>query len=167
MGAESLSQPAVPALVKGSNFAKGGGGKKEGADADTIAAAVTKITTQRKTADAVAGPHTPESFSPLVQRKEEHPKGATKDGGMAIGPYKPMQLKAVGTSATVQRYEPAHEKQLPHEAGQVQQKQVSGSPALQAKGIAINDDAGLEKEADEMGSKAAQMKTIGNLQPSS
>jgi hypothetical protein len=49
------------------------------------------------------------------------------------------------------------EKHLPHEAWHVvQQKQGRVKPTLQMKGaVNINDDAGLEKEADVMGAKAA------------
>jgi len=51
------------------------------------------------------------------------------------------------------------EKHLPHEAWHVvQQKQGRVQPTMQSKGISINDDAGLEKEADMMGSKALQVK---------
>lgn len=48
------------------------------------------------------------------------------------------------------------EKYLPHEAWHVvQQKQGRVQPTMQMKGkIKVNDDAGLEKEADVMGSKA-------------
>ncbi len=43
---------------------------------------------------------------------------------------------------------PGQEKHLPHEAWHVvQQKQGRVKPTLQLKGIAVNDDAGLEKEA--------------------
>ncbi|MES2555440.1 MAG: DUF4157 domain-containing protein [Bacteroidota bacterium] len=52
------------------------------------------------------------------------------------------------------------EKHLPHEAWHVvQQKQGRVKPTMQLKGkVAINDDAGLEKEADEMGNLALQRK---------
>src|SRR5690606_9410060 len=48
------------------------------------------------------------------------------------------------------------EKHLPHEAWHVvQQKQGRVQPTVQAKdNLPINDDEGLEKEADEMGEKA-------------
>jgi hypothetical protein len=51
------------------------------------------------------------------------------------------------------------EKHLPHEAWHiVQQKQGRVKPTLQMKGkVSINDDAGLEKEADVMGSRATQL----------
>ncbi|WP_157965988.1 eCIS core domain-containing protein [Cognataquiflexum aquatile] len=52
------------------------------------------------------------------------------------------------------------EKHLPHEAWHVvQQKQGRVKPTLQMKqGVNLNDDAGLEKEADVIGAKALQMK---------
>jgi hypothetical protein len=44
---------------------------------------------------------------------------------------------------------PGQEQHLPHEAWHVvQQKQGRVKPTLQLKGVAINDDAGLEREAD-------------------
>jgi hypothetical protein len=54
------------------------------------------------------------------------------------------------------------EKHLPHEAWHVvQQKQGRVKPTLQMKGkVNINDDAGLEKEADVMGEKAMQTKAF-------
>lgn len=58
---------------------------------------------------------------------------------------------------------PGQEKHLPHEAWHVvQQKQGRVKPTVQMKGnIKINDDKGLEKEADTMGQKAAR----GNFIP--
>jgi hypothetical protein len=51
---------------------------------------------------------------------------------------------------------PGQEKHLPHEAWHVvQQAQGRVKPTMQLKaGVPVNDDAGLEKEADEMGAKA-------------
>ncbi|WP_430406303.1 DNA/RNA non-specific endonuclease [Fluviicola sp.] len=56
---------------------------------------------------------------------------------------------------------PGQEKHLPHEAWHVvQQKQGRVQPTKQLKGTTnINDDAGLEKEADVMGAKAMQLKS--------
>lgn len=58
---------------------------------------------------------------------------------------------------------PGQEQHLPHEAWHVvQQKQGRVKPTVQLKGkVAVNDDAGLEREADEMGAKALQMKSEG------
>ncbi len=57
---------------------------------------------------------------------------------------------------------PGQEKHLAHEAWHVvQQKQGRVKPTMQMKGtVPVNDDAGLEKEADVMGSKAQQSQTI-------
>ncbi|MDR7211102.1 DUF4157 domain-containing protein [Flavobacterium piscis] len=57
------------------------------------------------------------------------------------------------------------EKHLPHEAWHVvQQKQGRVKPTLQMKGkVNINDDAGLEKEADMMGERAIQMMVYQNV----
>lgn len=55
---------------------------------------------------------------------------------------------------------PGQEQHLPHEAWHVvQQAQGRVKPTTQLKGIGVNDDAGLEAEADVMGAKAAQFKT--------
>jgi hypothetical protein len=54
---------------------------------------------------------------------------------------------------------PDEEENLPHEAWHVvQQRQGRVRATFQAKGAAINDDQQLEKEADVMGAKAAQIK---------
>ena len=74
---------------------------------------------------------------------------------------KPKQLQAhafaQGTDIHVAS---GQEKHLPHEAWHVaQQKQGRVKPTLQMKGnVPVNDDAGLEKEADVMGAKAVQLK---------
>lgn len=73
---------------------------------------------------------------------------------------KPAQLQAhayaEGSNIHVS---PGQEKHVAHEAWHVvQQKQGRVQPTMQLKGAAINDDAGLEREADVMGAKALQMK---------
>ena len=70
---------------------------------------------------------------------------------------KPVQLQAHAyAQGTDIHVAPGQEKQLPHEAWHVvQQKQGRVKPTRQLKGQQpINDDAGLEKEADVMGQKA-------------
>ncbi|MEQ9405973.1 MAG: DUF4157 domain-containing protein [Cyclobacteriaceae bacterium] len=54
------------------------------------------------------------------------------------------------------------EKHLPHEAWHVvQQKQGRVKPTMQLKSsVPVNDDPGLEKEADVMGEKALQLKAV-------
>ncbi|WP_417910159.1 DUF4157 domain-containing protein [Candidatus Electronema sp. PJ] len=75
---------------------------------------------------------------------------------------KPAQLNAYAyTQGTAIHVAPGQEKHLPHEAWHVvQQKQGRVQPTMQmAGGVAVNDDKGLEKEADGMGREALQMKT--------
>ncbi|BDD05584.1 eCIS core domain-containing protein [Aureibacter tunicatorum] len=70
---------------------------------------------------------------------------------------KPAQLQAHAfAQGTDIHIASGQEKHLPHEAWHVvQQKQGRVKPTMQMKGkVNINDDAGLEKEADEMGAKA-------------
>jgi hypothetical protein len=73
---------------------------------------------------------------------------------------KPAQLQALAyTQGTEIHVGPGQERHLPHEAWHVvQQKQGRVMPTMQAKGVVINDDGGLEREADLMGKKATQMK---------
>jgi hypothetical protein len=69
----------------------------------------------------------------------------------------PAQLGALAyAQGTDIHVAPGQEQHLPHEAWHVvQQKQGRVQPTMQMKeGVPVNDDAGLEKEADEMGSKA-------------
>jgi hypothetical protein len=73
---------------------------------------------------------------------------------------KPAQLNAL---AFTQGHEievgPDQERYLPHEAWHVvQQAQGRVKPTMQMKdGVPVNDDAGLEREADAMGTKAAEV----------
>jgi hypothetical protein len=75
---------------------------------------------------------------------------------------KPAQLQAHAyAQGTDIHLGPGQEQHLPHEAWHVvQQKQGRVKPTMQLKGeVSVNDDAGLEKEADVMGEKALQMKS--------
>ena len=76
---------------------------------------------------------------------------------------KPAQLNAHAyAQGTDIHLASGQEKHLPHEAWHVvQQKQGRVKPTMQMKGkVNINDDKGLEREADVMGEKAAN--TVGN-----
>lgn len=68
---------------------------------------------------------------------------------------KPAQLQALAyTQGTEIHVASGQEKHLPHEAWHVvQQMQGRVKPTLQMKGVQINDDEGLEREADVMGDK--------------
>jgi hypothetical protein len=71
---------------------------------------------------------------------------------------KPMQLNAHAFAQGTHIHVAAgQEKHLPHEAWHVvQQKQGRVQPTLQLKGEEVNDDEGLEREADVMGAQALQ-----------
>ncbi|NQE46899.1 eCIS core domain-containing protein [Herbaspirillum rubrisubalbicans] len=64
---------------------------------------------------------------------------------------------------------PGQEKHLPHEAWHVvQQAQGRVRPTMQMKaGLPVNDDAGLEHEADVMGARAVQLSAAENVSPAS
>ncbi len=73
---------------------------------------------------------------------------------------KPAQLNALAyAQASEIHLAPGQEKHLPHEAWHVvQQKQGRVRPTMQMKGVAINDNLGLEYEATQMSEKALQGK---------
>lgn len=75
---------------------------------------------------------------------------------------KPAQLNALAyTQGTNIHVAPGQEKHLPHEAWHVvQQKQGRVQPTVQLQGVNVNDNEGLEKEADVMGTKAVQFKKM-------
>jgi hypothetical protein len=81
---------------------------------------------------------------------------------------KPAQLQAHAyAQGTDIHLGPGQEKHLPHELGHVvQQKEGRVKPTMQMKGkVNVNDDAGLEKEADMMGDTAlnfSNFKLEGN-----
>jgi len=70
---------------------------------------------------------------------------------------RPAQLQALAyTQGSDIHVAPGQEAHLPHEAWHVvQQKQGRVRPTLQMKGVEINDDAALEREADLMGARAS------------
>jgi hypothetical protein len=73
---------------------------------------------------------------------------------------KPAQLNALAyAQGTDIHVAPGQQKHLPHEAWHVaQQAQGRVKPTMQTKGVSINDDSGLEREADVMGAKAATVQ---------
>lgn len=80
---------------------------------------------------------------------------------------KPAQLQALAyTQGTEIHIAPEQEEHLPHEAWHVvQQMQGRVKPTMQMKGVQINNDAGLEREADVMGKEALQMKQVFGVTP--
>lgn len=76
---------------------------------------------------------------------------------------KPATLDALAyAQGTDIHIAPGQERHLPHEAWHVvQQAQGRVKPTFQMKGgVNVNDDAGLEKEADDIGAKAMQFKAL-------
>ncbi|NEQ33030.1 MAG: DUF4157 domain-containing protein [Leptolyngbya sp. SIO4C5] len=73
---------------------------------------------------------------------------------------KPVQLQALAyTQGSEIHVAPGQEQHLPHEAWHVvQQAQGRVRPTTQLKGVGVNDDTGLEQEADVMGKRSLQMR---------
>ncbi len=69
---------------------------------------------------------------------------------------KPAQISALAyTQGTDIHLGPGHEKHLPHEAWHVvQQKQGRVKPTMELNGVPVNEDEGLEHEAETMGDRA-------------
>ena len=78
----------------------------------------------------------------------------------------PAQVQALATArGTDIHLAPGQEQHLPHEAWHVvQQKQGRVAPTLAVNGVAVNDDAALEREADAMGA-AAQRRADPTASP--
>lgn len=79
---------------------------------------------------------------------------------------KPAQLNALAyAQGSDIHVAPGQQKHLPHEAWHIaQQSQGRVKPTTQAKGVAINDDSHLEREADVMGAKAATVQAKATAQ---
>jgi hypothetical protein len=75
---------------------------------------------------------------------------------------KPAEVGALAyTQGTDIHVAPNHERYLSHEAWHfVQQAQGRVKPTMQLKGVAVNDNEGLEREADEMGKMTVKRKTM-------
>jgi hypothetical protein len=79
---------------------------------------------------------------------------------------KPAEVQALAyTQGAEINVAPGQEKHLPHEAWHVvQQMQCRVKPTMRMKGkVNINDDAGLEHEADVMGAKALSSNTMSHV----
>ena len=90
----------------------------------------------------------------------EAPSGMDLSGARVhYNASKPAQLNALAyTQGHDIHVGPGQEKHLPHEGWHaVQQRQERVKPTIQAKGVSINDDPRLEREADVMGAKASEM----------
>ncbi|SIN80257.1 eCIS core domain-containing protein [Algoriphagus halophilus] len=143
--------------------------------------------TQRKVKDMANAHSLPPSFNPtdhasmdtggnhVIQQKKnntglpDHLKSGIESlSGISMDDVqvhrnsdKPKQLQAHAyAQGTDIHLAPGQEQHLPHEAWHVvQQKQGRVKPTMQLKdSVPINDDAGLEKEADKMGAQALEAK---------
>lgn len=78
------------------------------------------------------------------------------------GSDKPAELSALAyTQGSEIHVAPGQERHLPHEAWHVAQQKQGRVPAIsQVNGVALNDDPGLENEADVMGNKALLTKPV-------
>ena len=108
-----------------------------------------------------------DGLPPQLQSGIENLSGyAMDDVKVHYNSPKPAQLQAHAyAQGTDIHLGPGQEKHLPHEAWHVvQQKQGRVRPTRQfRKGIQINDDAGLEREADVMGEKALLFQHSNNV----
>ncbi|MCI3205650.1 hypothetical protein DBA20_11870 [Pandoraea capi] len=118
----------------------------------------------QRAADTSAGPESPpEGGLPGgLKSSIELLSGFTMDDvTVHANSTKPAQLQAHAfTQDTQIHLAPGQEKHLAHEAWHVvQQKQGRVQPNAQTRnGTALNDDAGLEREADIMGERALQLR---------
>ncbi len=80
--------------------------------------------------------------------------------------YQPLESATWPTGeGTIQR-QAGQERHLPHEAWHVvQQKQGRVKPTIQAQGISLNNNEGLEREADRMGGVAFNTNPISKHPP--
>src|SRR5471030_914317 len=127
---------------------------------------------QRKQVDAMAGK--PASGQVIQQKTnqtglpDQLKSGVESLSGISMDDVKvhynssqPAQLNAHAyAQGTDIHIGPGQEKHLPHESWHVvQQKQGRVKPTMQMKGkVNVNDDKGLEKEADVMGNRAVQLR---------
>ena len=97
----------------------------------------------------------------------EHLSGMSMDNvKVHYNSSEPAQLNALAyAQGTDIHLAPGQEKHLPHEAWHVvQQAQGRVKPTMQMAGLQVNDDQGLEREADVMGAKATSVEVIQEKQ---
>jgi len=112
---------------------------------------------------AQAGPQNPTGLPDVLKNGVEALSGlALDDVRVHYNSPQPTGLQALAyTRGSDIHVAPGQERHLPHEAWHVvQQMQGRVQPTLQRKtGVPINDNPRLEKEADEMGQKAAAISS--------
>lgn len=96
----------------------------------------------------------------------ENLSGISMDGvKVHYNSAKPQQLNALAyAQGNDIHVGSGQEKHLPHEAWHVvQQRQGRVKPTMQMKGVVVNNESELEKEADEMGKLAVEGKETGKV----
>jgi GNAT superfamily N-acetyltransferase len=137
--------------------------------ADRIPAKEDSATIQRSAAPPTTHDVAPGSPPPNRTGLPDALKSGVETlSGIALGDVRvhlnsprPAQLQALAyTQGNEIHVAPGQARHLPHEAWHVvQQKQGRARATTQLKGgVAVNDDAGLEREADVMGRQAAQLQ---------
>ena len=145
---------------------------KEALQLQKMAESSSEYIQLKKWADNIGGGGDPTPNDNPIQKKENKTglpdklkAGMENNSGMPLDDVKvhrnsekPAQLNAHAyAQGTDIHLGPGQEKHLPHELGHVvQQKQGIVKPTTQQNGAAINDDKGLEKNADILGAKALQ-----------
>lgn len=145
---------------------------KEALQLQKMAESSSEYIQLKKWADNIGGGGDPTPNDNPIQKKENKTglpdklkAGMENNSGMPLDDVKvhrnsekPAQLQAHAyAQGTDIHLGPGQEKHLPHELGHVvQQKQGIVKPTTQQNGAAINDDKGLEKNADTLGAKALQ-----------
>ncbi|MBI4749197.1 MAG: DUF4157 domain-containing protein [Acidobacteria bacterium] len=127
---------------------------------------------QSKATDSPTSPETPVPVANNTGLPDTLKTGIESLSGISLDDVnvhynssQPAQLQALAyTQGTDIHVGPGQEQHLAHEAWHVvQQKQGRVQPTTQLQDVAINDDFGLEREADVMGGKALQAKAERGL----
>ncbi|MBA2675653.1 MAG: DUF4157 domain-containing protein [Ramlibacter sp.] len=122
---------------------------------------------QRKTAQLEAAPNRTGMPDQLKSGIENLSGMDMSDVRVHTNSSEPRQLNALAyAQGSDIHLGPGQEKHMPHEAWHVvQQRQGRVQPTTEVGGVSVNDNPGLESEADAMGSKAlAQAKSDDELE---
>jgi hypothetical protein len=122
-----------------------------------------RATAQRQQLDAAFGSSLDDRASNRTGMPDTLKAGVESLAGMDLSDVrvhrnsdKPAQLNALAyAQGNDIHLAPGQDAHLPHEAWHVvQQRQGRVRPTMQMQGVAVNDDAALEREADSMGDRA-------------
>ncbi|MGH2708109.1 MAG: DUF4157 domain-containing protein, partial [Actinomycetota bacterium] len=128
-------------------------------------AAVTGLLTGARAGTPVAGRENKTGIPDALKAGVEHLSGMPMDDvRVHYNSSKPAEFQARAyTQGTDIHVGPGQERHLPHEAWHaVQQKQGRARPRTQFKGMEIDDDPHLEREAEVMGAMASRYSSNEN-----